>query len=105
MNRVDEHGKVFTDYVRKTRIEVRLITLQGDIHGYIHLIAEQRVRDMLNDKTEQFIAVTDVSMKVQGTLERVEADFIALNKKHIVSVIPLDEDKARRRQAEEYYLP
>jgi hypothetical protein len=105
MNRVDEHGKVFTDHVRKTRIEVRIISLNGDLHGYIHLVADQRVRDMLNDTAEQFIAVTDVSMKVPGTLERVEADFIALNKQHILSVIPLDEDKAHRRLDEEYYRP
>jgi hypothetical protein len=44
-------------------------------------------------------------MKVQGTLDRVSSDFIALNKEHIISVIPLGEDKVKRQQAEEYYLP
>jgi hypothetical protein len=105
MDRIDENGKIFTERVRKTRVEVRIVTVQGDVHGYIHLVGDQRVRDLLNDGSEQFIAVTDVSMKIHGTLERVATDFIALNKRHIVSVVPMDEDKVKRRQFEEFYLP
>ena|SRR5258708_7444869 len=105
MERVDENGKIFTERVRKTRVEVRIMTVQGEVHGYVHMIPDQRVRDLLNDGSEQFIAVTDVTMKVPGTMERVSADFIALNKRHIVSVAPLDEDKVKRQQFDEFYLP
>jgi uncharacterized protein DUF6812 len=105
MNRIDENGKIFTERVRKTRVEVRIVTVQGDVHGYMHVVPDQRVRDLLNDGSEQFIAVTDVSMDIRGTLERVTCDFIALNKRHIVSVAPMDEDKVKRREFEEFYLP
>jgi hypothetical protein len=105
MESIDENGKVFTERVRKTRVEVRIVTLQGEVHGYIHLVPDQRVRDLMNDRSEQFVAVTDVSMKVFGTLERVDTDFIALNKQHIVSVVPVDEDKVKRQQHEEFYMP
>lgn len=64
MDRIDENGKIFTERVRKTRVEVRIVTVQGEVHGYMHLVGDQRVRDLLNDQSEQFIAVTDVSMKI-----------------------------------------
>ena len=47
MEKVDEKGKLFTERVRKTRVEVRVMTLQGEVHGYVHLVHEQRVRDLL----------------------------------------------------------
>jgi len=105
MDRIDGNGKIFTERVRKTRVEVRIMTVHGEVHGYIHMVPDQRVRDLLNDGSEQFIAVTDGSMKIHGTLERVSTEFIALNKRHIVSVVPMDEDKVKRRQFEEFYLP
>jgi hypothetical protein len=104
MNRVDEHGKIFTERVRKTCVEVTVLTVQSEIQGYMHIMPDERVRDVLNNN-EQFIAVTDAEAKIQGRLERLHVDFIAINKLHIISVIPVDEDKVKRQQAEEYYWP
>ena len=105
MNRVDEKGKLFTERVHKTRVEVRIITLQGEVHGYLHVMPDQRVRDLLNNTSEQFLAVTDATLRGQGGLESQHIEFIALNKNHLLSVIPIGEDKLHRQQEEEYYLP
>ena len=105
MEKVDEKGKLFTERVRKTRVEVRVLTLQGEVHGYVHLVHEQRVRDLLNNSAEQFLAVTDATIRAQGSLESHSIEFVALNKTHIVSVIPVGEDKAKRQQEDEYYIP
>jgi hypothetical protein len=62
MNRVDGKGKVFTERVRKTGVEVRMETLQGQVHGFLHVVAGQRVKDLLNSGDELFLAVTDATL-------------------------------------------
>ena len=104
MNRVDEKGKLFTERIHKSRVEVRIATLQGEVHGYLHVMPEQRVRDLLNNTGEQFLAVTDATLRGQGGLESQHIEFIALNKQYLVSVIPIGEDKLHR-QEDEYYTP
>lgn len=105
MNRLDEKGKIYTERVRKTCVEVDIITTQGDVHGYVHITHDQRVRDLLNNSAEQFLAVTDATLKGYGKPTSQQTDFIAINKQHIVSLIPVGEDKAQRQQIEEYYIP
>lgn len=104
MNRLDEKGKLYTEHVRKTRVEVAIVTTQGDVHGYVHVMRDQRVRDLLNN-SEQFLAVTDATLHGYGRLDSQQTDFIAINKQHIVSLTPIDEDKLQRQQIEEYYIP
>src|SRR5205814_8812256 len=101
MNRVDEKGKLFTERVHKARVEVRIITLQGEVHGFLHLMPDQRVRDLLNNTAEQFLAVTDATLRGQGGLESQHIDLRALNKQCLVSAIPIDEDKWDRPQDDE----
>jgi hypothetical protein len=105
MNRVDEHGKIFTERVRKSQVEVRIMTSQGEIHGNIHVTPEQRVKDLLNNTSEQFLAVTDATITVQGSLESRHIEFIALNKRYVMSVIPTNEESVKRQQDGEYYMP
>jgi len=103
MGKVDEKGKLFTERVHKARVEVRIMTLQGEVHGYVHVTHEQRVKDLLNNGDEQFLAVTDATIRGQGSLESQHIEFMALNKQHIVLLIPTGEDRVKRQRDEEYY--
>jgi uncharacterized protein DUF6812 len=127
LNRVDEKGKVFTSRIHKMEVEVNIITVQGHVHGYIHVQPGQRVKDLLNNPAEQFLAITSATIstrsefpvkpapkstqarqKADGLDEQARpatADFLALNKQYVISVVPVDEDKVERPREEEYYIP
>ncbi len=116
LNRVDEKGKVFTARVRKMEVEVQISTVQGQVHGYVHLQPGQRIKDLLNNTSEQFLAITQATVQPKtevksGTKAAAaqppasEVEFLALNKQYIISVVPIDEDKIERRRDEEYYIP
>lgn len=117
LNRVDEKGKVFTAHVRKMEVEVNISTVQGQVHGYIHLQPGQRVKDLLNNPSEQFLAITRATIQTrpEGTKTTAKSaaaqanttkiEFLALNKQYVISVMPVDEDKIERRRDEEYYIP
>jgi hypothetical protein len=92
--RIDSKGKIFTDIVRKEEVPVLLQTLTNVIHGNIFLRPEQRIKDGLNDGQEMFIAVTNAEVFApNGTLLH-RADFLTVNKQHIVWVRPDDEKPA-----------
>ena len=102
LNRVDEKGKVFTQRVRKVSVEVEIVTIQGHVKGHLHVSPEQRVKDLLNSSDEQFLAVTGVTIRSSEGWDTREVGFIAINKQHIVSVIPINEGK-QTYQEEDYY--
>ncbi len=94
IERVNEKGKIFTERVRKQQVEVDIVTTQGVVHGYVHLAPGQRVKDMLNNHEEQFLAVTGVITRRNGggnNTEIYQTPFMALNKQYIISVIPIKE--------------
>ena len=117
LNRVDEKGKVFTAHIRKMEVEVNIVTAQGEVHGYIHVQPGQRVKDLLNSPTEQFLAITRATIQTKPDAPKTSAkvgtappqvthvEFLALNKQYVISVVPVDEDKIERRRDEEYYIP
>jgi hypothetical protein len=55
-----------------------------EVRGLTHLPPNMRPIDFLNREAEPFIAVTDAVISVGGKTER--ADFVALNKSHLVSL-------------------
>lgn len=91
MHKVDERGKIFTDYMSKRRVAVLAITVHGKVKGNLYLYGEQRVKDLLNDPAEQFIAITEATITGNDGSVISEAPFIALNKRHIISVMPTEE--------------
>jgi hypothetical protein len=103
LDRVDLKGKVFTARVRKDHIEVELVTTQGRVHGYVHVAPNQRVKDLLNNPNEQFLAVTDATMGEDSDEEVLLHDFITINKDYIITVIPINE--VRTAQADDHYVP
>ena len=93
--RIDPKGKIFTEKVRTDPIEVNLVTTQGRINGFIHVQPGQRVKDFINNPHEQFLAITDATIRVSNDdANPIEVEFIAINKTYIISAIPLDEERA-----------
>ena len=93
MDRVDQKGKIFTQRVRKNSVEVEIVTVAGRIRGHIHPAPTQRVKDLLNTSDELFLAVTEATLTDVGGAETKQAEFVALNKQHIISVVPISEDR------------
>ena len=93
MQKVDERGKFFTERVSKQRVEVLIATVFGHVRGYVHVARGQRLKDMLNNSIEQFIAVTDATISARNGEEPEEVKLAVLNKQHLFSVIPVDESQ------------
>jgi len=87
----DDKGKIFTDIVSKVAIQATLQTTTHLIRGRVHVRRDQRIKDEL-DMSENFLALTDVS--VLGTDGQVlfQVPFLAVRRSHIVWVIP-EQDK------------
>lgn len=73
-------------------------TTRYRISGTITLPAEgyrSRMSDFLNSSEREFIALTDAVLEPHADgVERIERDFIALARAHIVFVAPADESAA-----------
>jgi hypothetical protein len=73
------------DVVERQAAELVLRMLDGmEVRGQAHLPRGTRPIDFLNRDAEPFIAITNAIITVDGNTER--ADFVALNKTHIVSL-------------------
>jgi len=70
--REKEQGKVLIYLARNFRIE-----------GWAHLVKNQRLLDMMNDKDQVFIPLTNVTALEMNTGTRMDADFMAVNKSEI----------------------
>jgi hypothetical protein len=104
--RVDPKGKVFTERVRTQPVEVQMLTTQGFIQGFVHVNPGQRLKDMMNNHSEQFLAITNAIFvpdeENPENQEQEEVMFIAINKAAITYIIPLDEE--RPAPTEEDYI-
>ncbi len=101
MRKVVESGKYYTDRIHTHRMDVVIVTMKGQVSGQVHLMPGQRIKDMLNERDEVFIALTDVTLTHDdSSTEHVK--FVALNKGHIVSIVPLQDDPEKTEQ-DEYY--
>ncbi|MBU2461864.1 hypothetical protein KKH65_03185 [bacterium] len=76
----------------KSRHEVIVYTLHHRLEGRMYTYRGARVLDELNAGIKTFIALTDVSVySLTGNDLIYKAQFIALNKAHIVHVLPKGE--------------
>jgi hypothetical protein len=88
--RYDEKGKYFTKVVTKETVSVVLKTVQGKIQGNVHVRPDKRLLDEMNESS-QFVAITEARVfNEQGDLE-YQTEFLSLNRKHIIWVIPEEE--------------
>ena len=91
VTRIDHNGKKFTDQVRKTRVASIIQTTNTRMRGVVFHDHDVRLKDNLNDRAEDFIAVADVDFLTQAGEIIGHTDFIAVNKRHIEWVMPAQE--------------
>jgi hypothetical protein len=90
VTRVDHNGKVFTDQVRKQKVASIIQTTTSRIRGVLFYEVDGRLKDNLNDRAEDFIAVAEAEFLSQSGEVIGRTDFIAVNKRHIEWVMPAD---------------
>jgi hypothetical protein len=91
VTRIDHNGKVFTDQVRKAKVASIIQTVSGRIRGVLFHDYEGRLKDNLNDEREVFIAVADAEFLSPSGEVLSKSEFLAINKRHLVWVMPGDE--------------
>ncbi len=89
--RYDDKGKFFTEVVTKDTVPTIIQTLVTRIQGNMHVRINERIKDELN-RGEQFLAITDANIfDLQGQ-KLYNAEFMLINRDHVIWVIPDDED-------------
>ena len=88
--RFDEKGKFFTDVISKEAIPVIIQTLTHRIQGNIHLRPGERLKDEIN-QFEIFNAITEAKIFDHSGKELYRSDFLALNRDHIIWILPEDQ--------------
>ena len=83
----DDKGKIFTDIVSKVAIYATIQTTTHMLRGRIHVRRDQRIIDEL-DLSEDFLALTDVSVLGADGQMLFQGPFLAVRRSHIVWVIP-----------------
>lgn len=83
----DEKGKIFTDIVSKIAVQATIQTTTHVMRGHLHVRRDQRIKDEL-DQNENFLALTDVSVLGVDGQTLFQAPFIAVQRAHIIWVIP-----------------
>jgi hypothetical protein len=86
----DEKGKIFTEVVSKVPIQATIQTTTHLMRGRLHVRRDQRIKDEL-DASENFLAVTDVSVLGPDGQTIFQAPFLAVRRSHIIWVIPEQE--------------
>ncbi len=87
----DEKGKIFTEVVTKKPVAAVVQTTTHLLRGNIHIHPDERIKDEL-DRDEPFLAMTDVEMLDADGKTIRRADFLAVQRRQIVWVMP-DEKK------------
>lgn len=85
--RFDEKGKYYTDYVTKEGIPVVIQMVTHHIRGYVYVQEDERLSDELN-RQEQFLPVTQAVVLDTSGNKQYEAQFLAVNRSHIVWMYP-----------------
>lgn len=88
----DEKGKIFTNVVTKIAVPCIVYTPTQKIICQVHVRRDERIKDELN-RDERFLAVTEAAIyDLEGRL-LYETDFVALNKAHVLWVLPQQDMK------------
>ena len=91
LTRVDHNGKIFTDQVRKQKVASVMQTTTSRIRGVLFHDHDGRLKDYLNDRTEDFIAVADAEFLSPAGEVIGRTGFITINKRHIEWIMPADD--------------
>jgi hypothetical protein len=91
----DEKGKIFTEVISKIPVQATVQTTTHLMRGRLHVRRDQRIKDEL-DASENFIALTEVSVLGPDGQTLFQAPFMAVRRSHIIWVIP-EQDKTEER--------
>ena len=84
---IDDKGKIFTDVISKLPTTVLVQTMTHLIKGTVHVRKDARLKDEL-DQDKVFLALTDADVLNSEGNVLYHTEFIAVQKKQIVWVIP-----------------
>jgi hypothetical protein len=70
------------------------LTTNFRIEGWAHLVKNQRLLDMINDKDQAFIPLTNVTAVDGNTKRTMAADFMAVNKSEVSFIMRYSEGAA-----------
>jgi hypothetical protein len=87
----EEKGKIFTQVITKTPLEVIIQTTGMTIRGNVFIRPDQRLKDEINSG-EQFIAITDAVINRDGNTESLKRKFLLVNRDQIIWIGPADEE-------------
>jgi hypothetical protein len=85
--RYDEKGKFFTDLITKDAVPAVIQTITHRIVGKVYLRPEERLIDAVN-RAEQYLAVTDAVIYDGNGSAVYHANFVTINRHHIIWIIP-----------------
>jgi len=88
----DEKGKFFTDVISKEMIRSDIQTMTHHIRGYVHVRKGGRLSDEIN-QPNLFLPVTGAEIYGPDGERLYTCDFIAVNREHIVWLMPIEENK------------
>jgi len=75
----------YTPKVKKEKVKTVIQTSSETIEGYIYKLPQNRMLDMMNNSSDNFLAVSDAKVYSEGKL-LYETEFLAVNKSHIVII-------------------
>ena len=64
------------------------------IEGWAYLVKNQRLLDMMNDREQAFIPLTNVTAMEMSSSTKMDADFMAVNKSEISFIMRFSEATA-----------
>jgi hypothetical protein len=89
--RYDQNGKIFTNIIAKDAIEALVQTITHRVSGMIYFRPGERLKDELN-RADKFIAVTNATVYNAAGEVLYRADFLSINRDHIVWLLPRDDN-------------
>jgi hypothetical protein len=95
----DDKGKFFTDVITKDVVPSIIQTLVSRIEGNLHVRVDERVKDELN-RDEQFLAITDALVYNLHGDKVSNAEFMLINRDHIIWIVPDEASTQRANQSE-----
>ncbi len=80
---------------KETRSRIVVITERYEFIGNMHLVnLDRRESDVLNDD-KPFLHLTEVEVRIRTEKRTTRIPFVAVNKRSIICVIPMDPDREK----------
>jgi len=78
----------YKSMVKKERVNTVIHTSAEKIEGYVFLLPNTRLLDLLNSDREQFVPVSEAKVFSESTGKLLyHSDFLAVNKNHVIVIM------------------